>query len=111
MKHAKSITSIAKTRKRLYDLQAWAPYVTFTLPFLDESFQDAVSVRNCVWQTEIPREWFEYLRLHSHTQRGLGGEVAWAWRQLHKITRDLDCFDFLSYYDPRFLGPRWRLES
>lgn len=74
MKHAKSITSIAKARKRLYDLQAWAPFVTFTLPFLDGSFQDAASVQNCVWWTEISREWFEHLRLHSHTQRDLGGK-------------------------------------
>lgn len=74
MKHAKNITSIAKTRKRLYDLQAWAPFMTFTLPFLDGSFQDALSMRICVWLTEIPRESFEHLRLCSHIKRGLGGK-------------------------------------
>lgn len=88
MKQAKGITSIGKTRKRVYDLQAWAPSLTFIpaliYDLLHGSLHGAVSVRNCVWLTERPQDGELNMQGFILSQnKEAWEETAWGCRQLH----------------------------
>lgn len=87
MKQAEGITSRAKTRKRVYELQAWAPFMTFLPALLVwPSCMDYFMVLYqwgtvCGWQRDPKMVVWTLKALFFHKIQRSGREAAWGCRQ------------------------------